>query len=294
MVRNMTPRKDCAVVLLWYGKPKLAARALSSLAIQKGIDPNSVYCFDNGSQSAHGIEIRAGYPQFNHRSEETNTGFSGGFNKALRWAFEAGYDSALFLTSDTELIGDALDLCIDSAKKHQADLVAPRIHFRRPPHPLDAWGGRFDPHQCRLSHYRETPQPEKLMPPWDYIPGTALWLTSASFHRLNGVNEAYFMYWEDVDFCLRAHKAGLKMARSPAVIHHGGGETCAKKPLYTTFYYLRNRIRFCRLHLEGPERDSARTRLALELETLFEKWRKHGDSLRCEYIVPLQEELALW
>jgi GT2 family glycosyltransferase len=286
-------KSDCPVVLLWYGKPKLAMRALTAIAGLEEIDPDLVYCYDNGSEAAHGIEVRAAFPGFRHRAAAKNGGYAGGFNAALAWAFADGHDHALFLTSDTEPTPGALALCLDSAERFRADLIAPQVRFRRPPHPLDAWGGFFDPAACQLGHYRAAPQADCLHGPWDYIPGTALWLRRTAFETLGGVDETFFMYWEDADFCLRAHRAGLVLARSPGVILHGGGETCAKKPLYTTFYYLRNRIRFCRLHLSGREREAGLMLLQKELETLFERWSAHGDSLRCEYIPLLRQELAL-
>lgn len=290
----MDLKKDCAVVLLWYGKPKLALRAMSTLSDLTEIDPGRVLCYDNGSDPSHGIEIRAAHPRFLHRRAEKNSGYAGGFNGALGWAFEEGFNSALFLTSDTELTQGALEQCLDSADSLRADLIAPQVRFRRPPHPLDAWGGFFDVTTCQLGHYREEPLSDRLFSPLDYIPGTALWLRRSAFETLGGVDESFFMYWEDADFCLRAHEAGLVLGRSPAVILHGGGETCAKKPLYTTFYYLRNRIRFCRLHLSGGEREAGFRLLQAELENLFERWSAHGDSLRSGYIPLLRQELALW
>lgn len=286
--------KRCAVALLWYGKPKLARRALQSIAALTAIDPQQVLCYDNGSQTTHSDEIRQSFPGFLHFRSERNGGYAGGFNGALRWAFGLGYDSALFLTSDTEMSSTALPLCLQSAARHNADLIAPQVRFRRPPQPLDAWAARFDPAACQLVHYRNEPQSESLQAPWDYIPGTALWLNRQAFEGLNGIDESYFMYWEDVDLCVRAHRSGLTLARSPALILHGGSETCAKKPLYTTFYYLRNRLRFCRLHLSGPQRDQAQQRFTGEFADLFAKWRANGDSLRCQYIAPLQAELSLW
>ncbi len=290
----LNTKTDCAVVLLWYGKPKLAHRALKGIAAYKTINPEQVLCYDNGSESGHGTDIRSSFPQFKHYRAQTNGGFAGGFNGALTRVFAEGFDSALFLTSDTELTPGAFELILESAHLHRADMIAPKLRFRRPPHALDAWGGFFTPETAQLGHYRQEPQGTFLSPLWDYIPGTAMWISCSAFEQLGGVCEDFFMYWEDADMCVRAHEAGLILARSHAVILHGGGETCAKKPLYTTYYYLRNRLRFCRLHLTGEIRESTRKRLNLELNKLFEKWQAGGDLHRCRFIPPLQEEMSLW
>lgn len=286
--------KLCAVVLLWYGKPRLAMRAMQSIADHCELENPHVFCYDNGSEAAHNRTVCANFPQFNHFRGEQNTGYAGGFNQSLRSVFAKGYESALFLTSDTEITPGALPACLKSAHEHQANLVAPQVCFRRPSNPLDAWGGCFDPRSCQLRHYRKEPQPSRLQPPWDYIPGTALWLRRSAFNRLEGVNESFFMYWEDVDLCVRAHQAGMSLVRSPARILHGGGETCAKKPLYTAFYFQRNRLRFCRLHLAGEERRKARSLLTRELDELAAKWTVAGDPCRRPFIEPLQAELSLW
>ena len=55
----------------------------------------------------------------------------------------------------------------------------------------------------------------------DYITGCCMFMHSSIYKRLNGFDEKYFMYNEDVDFCLRARKLGNKCIFSPkAIVYH--------------------------------------------------------------------------
>ena len=61
----------------------------------------------------------------------------------------------------------------------------------------------------------------------DWISGAAIFTSKKTFNQLGGFDEDYFMYCEDVDFCLRARKAGQRVIYHPSasVIHAIGGSS---------------------------------------------------------------------
>ena len=125
----------------------------------------------------------------------------------------------------------------------------------------------------------------------EYIPGTALWLTRDAFFKLGGTNQSYVMYWEDVDFCYRAHQQGFQLARCyEAKIQHGVGQTCHKKPIYTTFYYQRNRIRFCKQWLTPTEWEKVEPIILHDLKLLESRAKKKNDQRRLDYLQKIRLE----
>jgi GT2 family glycosyltransferase len=260
--------------------------------LDAGVPAQRVYCFDNGSQLQVYEEIGETFPRCNHLRIQQNLGYSGGFNRSLQHVFAAGFSSALFCTNDTLMRPGAAEACLQTAQKTRSGMVAPLVIYRSNPDNIDSIGAYFDEETALLRHYHEHGLPEMLDPAKDYIPGTAVWIDKDTFTRLGGTDESFHMYWEDVDLCFRAHAEGIPMARCyQAVLSHGGGQTTRKKPLYTTFYFHRNRIRFCRRYLQGAGLERALGLIRSQLERMAREWQQKNDQRRINYYELLMEEL---
>lgn len=284
-----------AIMVLYYNKPRLTEGCVSSV-LAAGYPPERVFCFDNGSRGEVFEEISRLFPQCRHQRGEKNGGYSVGFNRGLEWLFSSGHNSALFLTNDTAVYPGCLENCLETARQTGAGMTAPCIIYQSTAggehEAIDSTGGWFDGTTCRLNHWQEKNLPLLLQPGRDYIPGTALWISEETFRRLGGTDESYHMYWEDVDLCFRAHEQGIPLARCyEAKVSHGVGQTCRKKPLYTTFYFHRNRIRFCRRYLSGAVLEQAKTLLESEFMAMGRAWRDQDDQKRLRYLDQLLTEL---
>lgn len=259
--------------------------------LEAGYPPQLVYCFDNGSQPEIYQQLKIEFPLCNFERIETNLGYSGGFNRSLTWVFSKGFSSALFCTNDTIVSAGAAEACEKIATQTGAGLVAPLITYISNKENIDSSGAYFDSTNGTLHHYHEYGLPVLLNPTTDYIPGTALWINKDAFQTLGGTDEGFHMYWEDVDLCFRASQNGIFMARSyDAVIRHGGGQTCRKKPLYTTFYFQRNRIRFCQRYVPEEKRENVLQLIRDELLNSGMVWEEKGDTQRLEYLEKLLNE----
>jgi len=282
--------KQEAIVVLHYNKIRLTRRCVQSI-LDAGYSPAQVYCFDNGSQSEVFQQVQEDFSLCHHRRIEENLGFSGGFNRGLAWVFSAGAPSALFCTNDTIVLPGAAEACLQTAVQTGAGMVAPLITFISKPDAIDAVGAYFDADTGTLHHYRQYGLPELLVPQKDYMPGTALWIHRDTFNQLAGTDESFHMYWEDVDLCFRAHQQGIPLARCyHAHIMHGGGQTVRKKPLYTTFYFQRNRIRFCKRYLKEETSEKVLVMIYQELMNSGSIWQQKKDQQRLGYLEELLKE----
>ena len=285
-----------AIVVLHYNKIRLTIDCVQSI-LTAGYPTEQIYCFDNGSKPAIFTELKQIFPQcFHHRCEQ-NYGYSGGFNRALDWVFNLGISAALFCTNDTKIFPGALEACTQKAQETGAGMIAPCIIYSssegNQQETIDSIGGWFDAQTCNLNHYNERNLPDFLDPTKDYIPGTALWIHKDFFKETGGADETFHMYWEDVDLSFRAHRKNLPLARCyEAKIGHGVGQTVRKKPLYTTFYFHRNRIRFCRRYLTGESLQHALQILEKELLEMGRRWQENNDQKRLNYLEQLLKELT--
>ncbi|HRY28597.1 MAG TPA: glycosyltransferase [Elusimicrobiota bacterium] len=288
----MGPRAEALPLLvLHYDQAAQTARCLASI-LQAGYAPEQIYCLDNGSRTDPAEPLRRRYPRVQFRRIEKNRGFSGGVNEALRWAFDEGFSSAFFLSNDTVLHRDAPEKCRETAATAGAGMVAPRVLSLKSPATTESIGGGFDPAAAALRHHRAPGLPP-LLGENDYVPGAAFWLSRDTFLSLNGMDESYHTYWEDVDFSFRARRRGILLARCyDARVGHAIGKTCHKNPLYTAYYYQRNRIRFCEKFLTPKQRETATTAIRDDLEKLARRWGQKNDAERLNYLPALRRELA--
>jgi len=279
------------IALLCYNKLQLSIRCIQAV-LDAGYPLSQLYIIDNGSETNFRPALLQSFPGIEILGIQDNCGFAGGFTRGLKQLFET-HDcrSVLFLTNDTSIHPRCLEACEHTALETGAQLVAPCLMFRNDCDRIDSIGARFDRHSGSLHHCSRVGMPV-LMEADEYIPGTALWLTRDAFESLGGTDESYVMYWEDVDFSFRAHRAGIRQARCyDAKIQHSIGQTCHKKPIYTTFYYQRNRIRFCRTWLTSEEWDRVKPTILSDLQSLHQKASFKNDTTRLQYLEKLFAEL---
>lgn len=153
-------------------------------------------------------------------------GFSANHNAAFKLSKGANF---VILNPDIRLIDDPFPplLAMLDGKGHS--IFAPLIvcpdgsvedsarHFPSPYRLVKRFAGRALKVRLRPE---AVPQDDKVLRP-DWVAGMFLLIPRATYQMLNGFNEAYFLYFEDVDFCARAQLAGCQIVvnKNVRVIH---------------------------------------------------------------------------
>ena len=85
----------------------------------------------------------------------------------------------------------------------------------------------------------------------DQVIGAFFLIRSAVYKKLNGFDERFFVYYEEVDFSYRAKKEGYKIVYySGAKAFHYGGISSSKAPAKRLYYSLRSRVQFFYKHFD--------------------------------------------
>lgn len=83
----------------------------------------------------------------------------------------------------------------------------------------------------------------------DYVWGCSLLAKRELFEKIGYLNQEYFAYWEDNDWCVRAHKAGFKVLYTPkAKIWHKSQSTSGEISGFEAYHQVRNRFWFMKQH----------------------------------------------
>jgi GT2 family glycosyltransferase len=195
---------------------------------------SKIFVIHNGSLPEHINKVKSTFPTLNHLIQNTNNGFSGGCNFALRELFK-NFEWIYFLTNDVSVLNFGQLPIIPG-------LYAPLI-WRRRIGVVDSMGGGFIPREKKIYHLKSENElnqlPTEHLP---YVPGTAFILHREVFNQVGGMDESLHTYWEDVDFSQRVRLAGFKidLCLNFELIHKVG-KTCHKDPFYTKHLFCRNR-----------------------------------------------------
>ena len=113
---------------------------------------------------------------------------------------------------------------------------------------LFALGNRFT-RRYRMEDWQHQPGPV------DWVSGACFMCSRRSWDALGGLDEAYFLYAEDIDLCWRAWQAGWKVVFEPAArVVHVGAATTSLAPYRFIVLHHRSALRFARRYLTGWRR----------------------------------------
>jgi GT2 family glycosyltransferase len=241
---------DLAVIVVSHDQERWLPRCLSTLLEHTGglsVDPVVV---DNGSSAAARDLVERDFPQARAIASE-NRGFAHACNLA---AATCDASWLLFLNPDTEVLeGSLAELVAGLApgvgivgvrQLDDAGAVIPTMRFfpsasralgdsfglERFPRRPDRLGER----ELRLERYEHEFE-------GDWTIGSFLLARREAFDGAGGFDERFFLYSEEVDLCLRVHRAGWKVVHSPAVtiLHHGNSDRPADARLQTQLAWAR-------------------------------------------------------
>ena len=217
---------------------------------------------DNASAEESVKALRESGLPFEWILNPSNLGFTGGSNLVMRYGLERGADYVWLMNSDALVEPNALEKLIAAAEAHpQAGILSPVIYFDSDPRVLQSCGmeldletGRFDdlPSLDAADEFMRKEQQRYCL--W----GTAMLIRRAVIETVGFLDEQFFAYWEDMDYCARARAAGFELRVVPeAAVLHGrlpGPLSNADLRPHRSFYRARNAILFWKKHTSGLKR----------------------------------------
>ncbi len=244
-------RPSVSVVIVTYNSGESVRRCLSSLWPQLE-ERDEVFVVDNASSDRGHLGLAPAFPGLCVLSNSRNLGFARGCNQALS-AATGRYN--LLLNPDAILEPDALEVAIDHLERHpQASVLGAKIL-------LD--GDRVDPaaHRSfksvetyfwkalgltrtrhpRFARYylggQELDQPTQV----DSVVGAFLLIRRAMVDAIGLLDERFFMYCEDEDWCYRVKRAGGSVVYHPGVVvRHWKGSSARQAPLRALYHWHRS------------------------------------------------------
>jgi GT2 family glycosyltransferase len=212
-----------------------------------------VYAVDNASTDGSAAFCRGQGDRFVVTENHENTGFAHGTNQGIQQALGDGCDAVLILNNDVVFESNFLNELMHSLELHHADMAAPLTYYADRPDVIWAAGGKLQ----RFAGYRPVHlgMDQKDAGQFSsncriqFAPGSCILAKADVFARIGVLDEAYFTYWEDTDFAVRALKAGLYTLFVPtAKLWHKVSSLTGVKSPFQRYYAVRNHALYISKH----------------------------------------------
>jgi len=250
----------CVVSLnaLNYLKPLLASIEQYS----KGLT-YEVIIVDNGSTDGTVAWIEQHHPEITLICNQANLGFTRGNNQAIALAKAACF---LLLNPDTLLTEDCFGPQIAYLREHsEVGITIPKVlnadgsfqqqSRRGDARPIEVFGyflklGKLFPNSKALNGYLQSWLPEDEIAEVKAVSGSCMFIKREVYEQIGGLDEQFFAYQEDSDYCKRARQAGWKVMYVPtsSIIHYGGEGGSKTQPYYAILQWHRSYYLYYRKH----------------------------------------------
>lgn len=205
------------IVLTWNGK-KDTLECLNSL---KKVSYNNlkVLVVDNASSDGTQEEVQKQFPDVEYILNPTNLRFAHGNNVGIKYALTKGADYILLLNNDTTVADNFLDELVTTASRNSnIGIVGPKMCYYSDPERIWYAGGKIEWWKGWISHigvreldngqYDQTKET-------DFVSGCSILVKRDVIEKVGLLDTAYYIYGEDVDWCIRASHAGYKIMFEP-------------------------------------------------------------------------------
>jgi GT2 family glycosyltransferase len=211
----------------------------------------TIVVVDNGSNNDSVARIRAAHPDVLLIESKKNLGFAGGNNIGIRYALTQRAEYLWLLNNDTEPAPDALSALVSKAlTDRRIGAVASICYYADKPSTVQVWAGARVNLWIGYSHNSTEPRPDDW---FQSLYGASMLIARPAIEDVGMLDEGFFHYWEETEFCLRLRKRGwLLAAASESHILHKVAASLAGNSLILDRYFTASGLRILRLHSEAP------------------------------------------
>ena len=239
------------VVVNW----RQTASTLACLASLErgGATLSTVVVVDNEAEGEVEQALRALHPDVTVLPQPANLGFAAAVNIGVRHALARGATAILLLNNDAELEPGAMDgLTTAMAAEPRVGVLTAKVYLTETPERLWAVGGVYTGGRVIELGAGERDAGRYDDARLDFVYGCAMVVRAETFRDIGGFDERYFLYYEDIDLCLRAQQAGWRVAMAPhARVLHEGSKSTQREPAIKVYHHARSRVLFFSRHLRA-------------------------------------------
>ena len=239
------------VVIINWNLKKETAACLESL--DKTGFPCQIVLVDNCSQDGSTKHFARCFPHVKVLALPRNVGFAAACNLAIQDSLSEFTRYVLLLNNDTIVHPAFFAELVRAAEAHpRVGILGPKAYSAAEPERLWHAGARrrrWVLAAVDLGRNRHDEGQFEQVREVDYVFGCAMLIRRQVLDRIGLLDSSYFLYLEDLDFCLRAQEAGYRLLFVPqAKMWHRGSASTAHRPSLRKYHLVRSTFYFLRKH----------------------------------------------
>jgi GT2 family glycosyltransferase len=249
---DRTTQPHCAVVLVNYCRPEDTLACIGSLRLST-YDNFSITVVDNSPNDDLLRATEHQHPNITILSPGTNLGFAEGNNVGIRHVLNSSSGAVLLLNNDTEVEPGTLAALMQVLEEEpQSGIVGGKILYHSDKSRIWFAGGHFNIHAGFGGHdgigKADSGQFDTRRE-CAFITGCCLLIRRSVLMDVGVLDERFFAYMEDTDYCYRARCAGYRVIYEPtARVYHKVSSTASwDSPVYL-YFNCRNKLILIRKH----------------------------------------------
>lgn len=254
---------DVSIIIVNYNSKEYLDKCLGSVVKAKGNNRYELIVVDNASNDGSAELVRDKYPDVKLISNSDNLGFIKANNQGMR---ASSGKMVMCLNNDTIIKDDAIGKLVQFLMAHgDAGAVGPKLlnidgtiqmqcrrGFPTPINSLYYFLGlsKLFTKSKRFGSYLLTYLDDKATVEVDSLCGAAMLVKREVLDKVGLMDESYFMYGDDIDWCYRIKKAGWKIFYLPEaeIVHYGGRGGSSKMSYRNIFEFYRSMAVFHKKH----------------------------------------------
>jgi GT2 family glycosyltransferase len=246
-----------SIITVNYNQAEVTEEMLQSIDWTPLI--SEIIVVDNGSSINQVPQWTTKYPEVTFIRSEENLGFAGGNNLGVS---HATGDYLFFVNNDTEFTENLVETLAEQLDKDpNIGMISPRINYYYDKLIVQYAG--FTPMNYYTCQNRSVGKGEKhnveqiaAVEPTGYVHGAAMMVRREAILKAGLMDEIFFLYYEEFDWCERIRKAGYKITIChQALIYHKESISVGKSSKLKEYYMNRNRLLFIRRNASSLQRN---------------------------------------
>lgn len=242
------------VIIINWNEEGYTIACIESLLKVK-YDNLKIILVDNGSEYQNFKKLKKRYnSKIKIIRLENNEGFTGGNNVGIQYSLKQKPKYILLLNNDTEVESDFLTKIIEIIDKdNKIGVIGPKINYLENKNLIWCVGGKFNLYtgnnELLWNKHKDNYTNKKIIDV-DYVSGCAMLVRAEIFRKIGLLDNNYFIYNEESDFCLRVKRELnlRRVCRLDSKIYHKVSLTNTKLSGFSEYYLTRNRLYFIKKH----------------------------------------------
>lgn len=215
-----------------------------------------LYVIDNASTDEGLLHVKCSAKADNRIvliANQKNLGVAAGNNQGIESALADGCDSVLLINNDVEFGPNLISEMVAAMQQLGADMLVPKIRYFEPVDTIWCAGGRFNRRRAFSTiHFGEGEvdkgqfdKSQRI----EYAPTCCMMINRSVFARIGVMDENYFVYYDDTDFCFRALSSGIAFWYAPEpVLFHKVSSLTGGMSDFSVLNATRGKVYFIRKH----------------------------------------------